>query len=136
MKQVDPKLAELAEKLFPGCYLPGVVECLQAHSPEALVECARQNLDQKERMIAFLAAAGRVAELTGTEVNVGLGLEHLRDPGAQCEVFAYGKPQGDCRTDGHYLCDECKERDPDLIRDPESRYYVPPMQRRQHKGEW
>lgn len=63
-------------------------------------------------------------------------MEEIRDPDAKCELFFYGNPEGDCRTDGHYLCRECKNRDPDTMRDPDSYFYVPPMKRRMHKASW
>lgn len=131
----DQELAEIVKKLFPECH-EDVVHSISLYDPYTLVECARANMDQKERMALFLAAAARVAELQGTEIDVGLGVEYLRDPTSRCEVFAYGQASGDCKTDGHYLCSECKERDPELIRDSASPYYVPPMERRKHKAQW
>lgn len=35
----------------------------------------------------------------------------IRDPKYPCESFELGKPSGDCRTDGHYVCNECVHRD-------------------------
>lgn len=32
------------------------------------------------------------------------------DPNAPCDRFVEGKPSGLCETDGHYRCDECRER--------------------------
>lgn len=37
-----------------------------------------------------------------------VGDEHVRDPEAPCEAFEKGKPKGDCETDGHYMCRECR----------------------------
>jgi hypothetical protein len=87
-------------------------------------------------MLLFVQAANVVAELYGSNERFGLGKEELRDPEAPCHVFFYGKPEGDCQTDGHFLCTECKNRDPNTIKDPDSPWYVPPMERRQHKAEW
>jgi len=42
--------------------------------------------------------------------GLGFGAPGIRDPEAPCEAFAPGEPSGDCLTDGHYLCDECRER--------------------------
>jgi hypothetical protein len=40
------------------------------------------------------------------------GARGVRDPDANCEAFEPGspRPNGDCQTDGHYLCDECVHR--------------------------
>lgn len=43
-----------------------------------------------------------------------LGDPGVRDPDAPCDVFKPGRPNGDCASDGHYLCDECEERMPYL----------------------
>jgi hypothetical protein len=40
-----------------------------------------------------------------------LGQEGVRDPEHPCDAFCPGRPAGSCATDGHYLCDECTERD-------------------------
>jgi hypothetical protein len=36
----------------------------------------------------------------------------VRDPEHPCDSFVSGTPtlDGDCETDGHYLCDECERR--------------------------
>jgi hypothetical protein len=39
-----------------------------------------------------------------------LGMDGVRDPESLCDAFARGTPAGTCDTDGHYLCDECRER--------------------------
>ena len=36
-----------------------------------------------------------------------VGTPGLRDRDAPCDGFEPGTPNGDCDTDGHYLCDEC-----------------------------
>ena len=46
-------------------------------------------------------------ELNGRRV---FGAPGVRDPDFVCDAFDPGEPGGDCSTDGHYLCDECKER--------------------------
>lgn len=40
-----------------------------------------------------------------------VGEPGVRDTGAPCEMFQYGPPTGDCETDGHYMCAECKHLD-------------------------
>lgn len=39
-----------------------------------------------------------------------VGVDGVRDDDHPCAAFVLGKPQGDCSTDGHYMCDECTER--------------------------
>jgi hypothetical protein len=48
-----------------------------------------------------------VAEVNGRAV---LGQPGMRDPDAPCDDFNPGTPSGECRTDGHYMCDECTHR--------------------------
>lgn len=48
-----------------------------------------------------------VAEINGAPL---LGTPGVRDFLAPCDAFNPGEPgQGNCSTDGHYLCDECTE---------------------------
>jgi hypothetical protein len=68
---------------------------------------------------------------TSSEVSFGVD-----DIDEFCGCFSSGTPSGKCRTNGHYICEGCAERDPDTIRDPHSQWYIPPMKRRMHKGEW
>lgn len=35
----------------------------------------------------------------------------IRDRMHPCEMFDYGPPTGTCWSDGHYMCNECKELD-------------------------
>lgn len=39
-----------------------------------------------------------------------VGTPGIRDIHHPCEVFEYGDPKGDCETDGHYMCKECRHR--------------------------
>jgi hypothetical protein len=48
-----------------------------------------------------------VHEVNGRQT---MGMPGVRDPENPCEAFRTGRPDGDCGTDGHYLCDECSER--------------------------
>jgi hypothetical protein len=36
------------------------------------------------------------------------GAPGVRDPEAPCEEFVPGTPDGNCGTDGHYMCHECE----------------------------
>jgi len=47
-----------------------------------------------------------------TVFDPGCGVKGIRDSDNPCEVFDPGPASGDCQTDGHYLCIECKELDP------------------------
>jgi hypothetical protein len=40
------------------------------------------------------------------------GKPGLRSVDAPCFYFVPGKPKGQCEPDGHYLCEDCSERDP------------------------
>lgn len=40
------------------------------------------------------------------------GTPFVRDQDYPCYVFEPGEPQGNCDTDGHYICAECKHLDP------------------------
>ena len=41
------------------------------------------------------------------------GAAGVRDPDYRCSAFEPGdpRPNGECQTDGHYMCDECIHRD-------------------------
>jgi hypothetical protein len=134
----DPKptpkerLAEIVKELFPNSIVPDVIESFIENGSRALHECAYYNRDQIDRMELYREASILVGKINDPQ----FGDEKFRDPTARCKSFTYGKASGRCKTDGHYLCDECKARDPKLRMDPDSKYYVPPMQRRKYKGEW
>lgn len=64
----------------------------------------RRNLEETEQRARKLKV--ELAVLT----EDGFGMSGIRDPSAPCEAFEPGTPRGECETDGHYLCDECKER--------------------------
>lgn len=57
---------------------------------------------------------------------IGLsGLEsHERDIDAPCPSrdFEPGDPDGDCETDGHYMCRECAHADPAVIAEREEEH--------------
>lgn len=40
------------------------------------------------------------------------GIPKVRSWQDPCGEFRYGEPSGQCHSDGHYLCDECKWADP------------------------
>lgn len=46
------------------------------------------------------------------QVDPGLGVKGIRSTEFPCEAYDPGEPSGDCHTDGHYLCIECKNLDP------------------------
>ena len=46
-----------------------------------------------------------------SEHRVPDGLDGIRDIDAPCEEFKNGSPSGDCQSDGHYLCRECRHYD-------------------------
>ena len=45
--------------------------------------------------------------------NMPIGIPGIRDPSSPCSGFApipkkfAGESWGDCKTDGHYMCNEC-----------------------------
>ena len=39
-----------------------------------------------------------------------VGAPGLRDRDNPCAAFEPGRPDGDCETDGHYLCAECANK--------------------------
>ena len=41
-----------------------------------------------------------------------VGEPGIRDRMNLCESFDYGPASGDCWSDGHYMCKECKNLDP------------------------
>lgn len=41
-----------------------------------------------------------------------IGEVGVRDRMNPCKVFNYGPAAGTCWSDGHYMCNECKELDP------------------------
>jgi hypothetical protein len=45
-----------------------------------------------------------VAQVNG---RTTFGQPGVRDPENPCTAFEPGLPDGDCETDGHYMCDEC-----------------------------
>ena len=52
-----------------------------------------------------------VESVNPMNVRVPDGIPGIRDINWVCTDFAYGQPTGICETDGHYLCQECSERD-------------------------
>lgn len=50
-----------------------------------------------------------VAEINGRAI---VGQPKVRDPEYPCDDFAPGTPNGDCATDGHYLCGGCVNAHP------------------------
>lgn len=42
----------------------------------------------------------------------GLGVKGVRSSEYPCECFDPGPAAGDCETDGHYLCIECRNLNP------------------------
>lgn len=55
----------------------------------------------------------RMAELRGCtgDFTGPVGVPGERDPDYPCAEFLPGKPDGDCASDGHYLCQECEHLD-------------------------
>jgi hypothetical protein len=39
----------------------------------------------------------------------------VRDRMHPCKMFDYGPATGTCWSDGHYMCNECKELDPNRL---------------------
>lgn len=65
----------------------------------------------------LLAAFAAMSEPEREMVRVGvdrlprlrvIGSAGVRDPDFPCDGFSPGEPDGDCQTDGHYLCHECE----------------------------
>lgn len=75
----------------------------------------------------LLTASAIVLDHAGEQVRTGVYvlndrrwvLDHRRDPDADCDDFEPGLPAGDCMTDGHYMCRECRERDPEHVLESE-----------------
>lgn len=55
--------------------------------------------------------------------TIGLEPPLDRDPDFPCpnRAFVEGKPAGDCWTDGHYMCRECANADPEAIAERDER---------------
>lgn len=66
----------------------------------------------RERTMPDGRVAGIIPIIYGFRlVTVGRmrdGVEGVRDVDAPCEGFRIGAPSGDCDSDGHYICQECK----------------------------
>jgi hypothetical protein len=61
---------------------------------------------------AAIHFAGDVSdEARAEELAAGstFGADGVRDPDYPCEHFRNGTPAGECESDGHYLCKECRE---------------------------
>jgi hypothetical protein len=126
------RLAEVVEELFPESVIQSVVQSFIDNGAHRLFMCALANSDLWERQLLYKEASLLVGKINDPQ----FGDEEIRDPAARCGSFIFGEASGQCSTDGHYLCDECKTRNPELFKDPHSKYYVPPMERRKHKAEW
>ena len=50
-----------------------------------------------------------------TVFDPGCGVKGIRDSDYPCEAFDPGEPSGKCETDGHYLCIECRELNPNRL---------------------
>lgn len=125
------KLEEIVEELYPFCDTQDMVFSLLSVGSRNLHDLACQrNIDSYTREL------WREASVLVGEINTPWWKEE-GDP-EKCYRYKKGPPSGDCETKylPNNLCATCKRRDVDLIRDPDSEYYVPPMERRKNKGEW
>lgn len=78
----------------------------------------RQNLSIPEEIAALNRSISESEErLKRDRIRLALlqedGMEvaGIRDPANPCTAYEPGTPSGQCETDGHYLCDGCRERD-------------------------
>ena len=55
---------------------------------------------------------GNISELIQQATNIfdPIGVDGVRDIDARCDGFKLGTPNGDCETDGHYLCSLCSNK--------------------------
>jgi hypothetical protein len=69
--------------------------------------------EEQRQAMAELAEAEAAVERARAKLLVVKGPTHIdgiRDPDAPCASFRTGTPEGDCETDGHYVCDDCVHR--------------------------
>jgi hypothetical protein len=131
------KLDELVLKLFPGSAMREVADCLLKYKADTAFDCAKFCQDWPERMHLFIELANLLSKIDGENklyTTENLGRPDFDNP---CDAYVYGlDPEGDCQTDGHFLCGTCSCRSPDTTKNPESPWYVRPMERRKGSSEW
>ena len=49
-----------------------------------------------------------VPDISTPLAEAHFGQPGVRDPEFPCRGFEPGEPSGDCKTDGHYMCQECQ----------------------------
>lgn len=68
-------------------------------------------VDPEARILYWCPVPCVVIAFKWGPVQVPHGTPGVRDPDNPCEVYTPGIPgEGDCMSDGHYLCLECSER--------------------------
>jgi hypothetical protein len=72
-------------------------------------------LNRYERVIQNLKSELEAIALAEQVRNNVIGEVGIRDRMYPCEWFDYGPATGTCWSDGHYMCCECKELDPNQI---------------------
>jgi hypothetical protein len=75
-------------------------------------------LTRYERIIRSIEQELEGAALREQIRNNVTGEIGVHDRMYPCEMFDYGPATGTCWSDGHYMCKECKELDPN-----QSRFY-------------
>ncbi len=86
-----------------------------------LTEDLLRRVRERDRSDSVLTASEIVLDHAGKSVGPGVFvrvaerwvLDHRRDPDADCDDFEPGAASGQCWTDGHYMCSECRHRDPE-----------------------
>ena len=94
-----------------------------------LTEDLLRRVRQRDMTGEALTASEIVLDHAGQSVGPGVFvraaerwvLDHRRDPDADCDEFEPGPPSGQCWTDGHYMCRECKHLPSDEVRADELR---------------
>lgn len=63
-------------------------------------------------MIEQVREGARTKEQYQNNVVGEIGVRDRMNP---CKVFNYGPSAGRCESDGHYMCSECKELNPNRL---------------------
>jgi hypothetical protein len=74
------------------------IECLEREVEHLKLRC--KTLSDELRSLV----SGEEIDLEGK-----VGDPHVRDPDTPCSEYVPGIPEGDCETDGHFMCCECRE---------------------------
>lgn len=83
---------------------------IAAANPSAVLALIEE-VERLEQLVHTLKEKNAHLRSGNEEAPRVLGSPGVRDPDSPCDRYAPGKPSGDCKSDGHYLCSDCEEKE-------------------------